>query len=169
MVATSKFINDKEAVQHFIAKSRHTRVDPGCSWDYMKVWMGQMLGVYYKDLDGAYRIQARYKVVSVTFGSTGGAIKIINTSTCQSQDITHMPMRLLGSSLAVSVPPRTSFERTIRVDEGGGLTYGVCAGLLVFDEGSPERLEFWPKVRSLFPTEEAFEAEVNRMSRRSSI
>ena len=166
---TSRFINNEEAVQHFIEKSKHTRVDPACSWHCEKVWMGQMLGTYYKDVGGVYHITGRYKVVGVSFGSTGGAIKIINTLTYQSQDITHYPMRLLGSLVAVSVPPRTAFERTIRATTDGSLSYGVCASLLVFDEGHEEKLAFWPVIKSLFPTTGAFDAAVNRLERKVSL
>lgn len=165
-MAVSRFINNEEAVRHFIAKSIHTRVAPGCGWSYLKVWMGQMLGTYLKDENGDYRITGCYKVVGVSFGNTGGMVKIINTLTYQSQDITHHPMRLLGSSLAAAVPPRTAFERTIREDSDGRITYGVCAGILVFDEGSTEQLAFWPVIKSLFPSTAAFDAEVSRLQRR---
>lgn len=166
MVSTSRFINNEEAVRHFIERSKHTKITPDCSWHCEKVWMGQMLGTYYRDADGVYHITGRYKVVGVSFGGTGGSVKIVNTLTYQSQDVGHYPMRLLGGLVAVAVPPRTAFERTVKVDSKGDLTYGVCSALLVFDEGHAERLAFWPVIKSLFPTVEAFDAAVNKMERK---
>lgn len=166
----TRFINGDEAIQHFMAMSKH---DMGRyrHRSILKVWPGQFLGVYCYE-KGAINPTIRGKLRVVDIGSdskSGSEVKIINMMTGQMMNIGHIPTTVSGHDVGVAVPPRPYFERTIKEMPNGSLSYGTCTGLMLFHlnnlswktEGQ-DCVENWMYLPDKFTDEGAWERELAR-------
>ena len=87
-------------------------------------------------------------------------------------------MQLFGFDLAVAMPQRTLFERTIQFDPSGRdyINYGTTASMMVYQLSSPTWenpghvcLDTWQNVKALFTDEGSLSQELERLRRRVTV